>query len=57
MSRHDRTLSCLKKIIILSSLKTRLELTRLWKTLGSFLRATRLPSLGSVTDHTTPNAP
>ena len=57
ISRQERTLSCLKKRIILSSRKTRLELTKLWKTLGNFLRATRFPSLGSVTDQTTPNAP
>ena len=57
MSRHDNTFSCLKNIIILSSRKTRFELTKLWKTLGSFLRATRFPSRGSVTDQTTPNAP
>ena len=57
MSRQERTFSCLKNRIILSSLKTRLLLTRLWKTLGSFFSATRFPSRGSVTDHTTPNAP
>ena len=57
ISRQERTLSCLKKRIILSSRKTRLELTKLWKTFGSFLSATRFPSLGSVTDQTTPNAP
>lgn len=43
------TLSCLKKQSIFSSLKTRLLLTRLWKTFGSFFKATLLPSLGSVT--------
>ena len=57
MSRQERTFSCLKKRIILSSLKTRFELTRLWNTLGSFLSATRFPSRGSVTDQTTPKAP
>lgn len=44
------TLSCLKKQSILSSLKTRLQDTRFWKTLGIFFRATLLPSRGSVTD-------
>ena len=44
------TLSCLKKQSIFSSRKTLLQETRFWKTLGIFLRATRLPSLGSVTD-------
>ena len=57
MSRQDKTFSCLKNIIILSSRKTRFELTKLWKTFGSFLRATRFPSRGSVTDQTTPKAP
>lgn len=33
-----------------SSLKTRLQETRFWKTLGIFLRATFRPSRGSVTD-------
>lgn len=45
----ELTLSCLKKHNILSSRKTRLEETKDWNTLGSFLRATRRPSLGSVT--------
>ena len=57
MSRQDNTFSCLKNIIILSSRKTRFELTKLWKTFGSFFRATRFPSRGSVTDQTTPKAP
>lgn len=43
------TFSCLKKHSILSSRKTLLEDTREWKTFGSFLRATRRPSRGSVT--------
>ena len=57
ISRHESTFSCWKNLIILSSLNTRLLLTRLWNTLGSFLRATLLPSLGSVTLQTTPKAP
>ena len=57
MSRQDSTFSCLKNIIILSSRKTRFELTKLWNTFGSFFNATLFPSRGSVTDHTTPNAP
>lgn len=44
------TLSCLKKHSILSSLKTLLQETRFWKTLGIFFRATLRPSRGSVTD-------
>lgn len=44
------TLSCLKKHSILSSLKTLLQETRFWKTLGIFFKATLRPSRGSVTD-------
>lgn len=44
------TFSCLKKQSIFSSRNTLLQETRFWKTLGIFLRATRFPSLGSVTD-------
>lgn len=43
------TLSCLKKHSILSSLKTLLQETRFWKTLGIFFKATLRPSRGSVT--------
>lgn len=46
------TLSCLKKHSILSSLKTLLQETRFWKTLGIFFKATLRPSRGSVTDLT-----
>lgn len=44
------TFSCLKKHSIFSSRNTLLQETRFWKTLGIFFRATRFPSLGSVTD-------
>lgn len=44
------TFSCLKKQSIFNSRNTLLQETRFWKTLGIFLRATRFPSLGSVTD-------
>lgn len=44
------TLSCLKKQSMRSSLKTLLQETRFWKTLGIFFRATFRPSRGSVTD-------
>lgn len=44
------TLSCLKKHSIRSSLKTLLQETRFWKTLGIFFSATLRPSRGSVTD-------
>lgn len=43
-------MSCLKKHNMRSSLKTRLQETRFWKTFGIFLRATFRPSRGSVTD-------
>jgi len=43
------TFSCLKKQSIFSSRKTRFDETNDWNTLGSFFRATRLPSRGSVT--------
>lgn len=43
-------MSCLKKHNMRSSLKTRLQDTRFWKTFGIFLRATFRPSRGSVTD-------
>lgn len=48
--RWRRTLSCLKKQSIRSSLKTRLHDTRFWKTFGIFFSATFRPSRGSVTD-------
>ena len=57
MSRAESTLSCLKKHNIFNSRKTLLQETRFWKTLGIFLSATLFPSLGSVTDQTTPKAP
>lgn len=40
----------MKKQSILSSLKTLLQDTRFWKTLGIFFSATFRPSRGSVTD-------
>lgn len=43
------TFSCLKKHNIFNSLKTRFEDTSDWNTFGNFFKATRLPSLGSVT--------
>lgn len=49
MSRAERTLSCLKKQSIRSSLQTLLADTRDWNTFGSFFSATRFPSRGSVT--------
>lgn len=49
-TRRRLTFSCLKKQSIFSSRNTLLQETRFWKTLGIFLRATRFPSLGSVTD-------
>lgn len=48
--KNSLTLSCLKKHNMRSSLKTRLQETRFWKTFGIFLRATFRPSRGSVTD-------
>lgn len=48
--KESLTLSCLKKHNMRSSLKTRLQETRFWKTFGIFLRATFRPSRGSVTD-------
>ena len=50
LRHHVLTLSCLKKQSIRSSLKTLLQETRFWKTLGIFFKATLRPSRGSVTD-------
>lgn len=49
ISKLQLTFSCLKKHNIFSSLNTRFDETSDWNTLGSFLRATRRPSRGSVT--------